>query len=232
MTKPTLVLLPGLLCDAALWRHQSEALEGDAHIVIPDLSAHDDVSRLARAVLADLPARFCLAGLSMGGYVALEIMRQAPDRVERLALLDTSAHADTERQARRRRGLIALSGRGTFKGVTPRLLPQLVHPSRLEDRALTDTITAMASRIGRDGFINQQRVIASRQDSRPMLPTITCPTLVLCGRDDQMTPPDLSREIASAVPNAELVLIDACGHLPPLEQPERTTDLLAKWFVK
>ncbi len=231
MTKPTLVLLPGLLCDAALWSPLQPALGARAEFVVPDLTAHDDIGRLAAAVLAGLPERFSLAGLSMGGYVALEIMRQAPERVERLALLDTSARADTERQARRRRGLVALSGRGSFKGVTPRLLPQLLHPSRLEDTALRETITAMAARIGRDGFVNQQHVIASRRDSRPLLPAITCPTLVLCGRDDQMTPPELSREIADGVPDARLVLIDDCGHLPPLEQPEGTSCAMQQWLL-
>jgi pimeloyl-ACP methyl ester carboxylesterase len=148
MTKPTLVLLPGLICDAALWSHQIATLGGDAAIIVPDLSSRDVIADLARDVLATMPKRFSLAGFSMGGYVALEIMRQAPERVERLALLATSARADTERQARRRRGLIELSGRGEFKGVTPRLLPRLVHPSRLEDRSLIETVEGMAARIG------------------------------------------------------------------------------------
>jgi pimeloyl-ACP methyl ester carboxylesterase len=230
MTKPTLVLLPGLICDEALWSHQARAFADSFELIYPDVSGDDDIVRLAATVLASLPERFLLTGLSMGGYVALEMIRQAPARVERLALLGTSARADTDWQARRRRGLIALSRRGTFKGVTPRLLPQLLHPSRLDDVTLVETITAMAARVGRDGFINQQKTILSRQDARDLLPSISCPTLVLCGRDDQMTPPDLSREIASAIPGAELVLIDDCGHLPPLERPDQTIDALARWL--
>ena len=230
MTKPTLVLLPGLICDAALWSHQIATLGGDAEIIVPDLSSRDVIADLARDVLATMPKRFSLAGFSMGGYVALEIMRQAPERVERLALVATSARADTERQARRRRGLIELSGRGEFKGVTPRLLPRLVHPSRLEDRSLIETVEGMAARIGRDGFINQQRAVLGRVDSRDMLASIVCPTLVLFGRDDRMTPPELSEEIAAGIPGADLVALDACGHLAPLECPREISEAISRWL--
>jgi pimeloyl-ACP methyl ester carboxylesterase len=230
MTKPTLALLSGLLCDAALWSHQTAALGKTVDIVVPDLATHDTIAELARSVLAELPERFSLAGFSMGGYVALEIMRQAPTRVERLALLGTSARADTERQARRRRGLIALSGRGTFKGVTPRLLPRLLHPARLGDAALVEAIEGMAARVGRDGFLNQQRAVLGRVDSRALLPSIRCPALVLCGREDQMTPPDLSEEIAARVPGAGLVMLEKCGHLAPLERPGKTSEALLRWL--
>lgn len=230
MTKPTLALLPGLICDAALWSNQIAALGEDVDIVVPDLSRHDGIAALARAVLAELPESFSLAGFSMGGYVALEIMRQAPARVERLALISTSARADTDRQARRRRGLIALSSRGKFKGVTPRLLPRLLHPSRLQDRSLIETVEAMASRIGRDGFINQQRAILGRADSREMLSTIACPTLVVHGREDQMAPLVLSEEIVATIPGAELVSLDGCGHLVPLERPEEISSAMSRWM--
>lgn len=231
MTKPTLALLPGLICDAALWSHQIAALGKDAEIVVPDLAKHDGMADLARAALAALPERFSLVGFSMGGYVALEILRQAAERVERLALLATSARADTERQARRRRGLIALSGRGEFKGVTPRLLPRLLHPDRLDDDALVETIAGMAERVGRDGFLNQQAAVLGRADSLALLASIRCPTLVLCGRDDRMTPAELSREIAAAVPGAVLVVLENCGHLAPLERPNETTEALARWLA-
>jgi pimeloyl-ACP methyl ester carboxylesterase len=202
-----------------------------ADVVIPDLTRHDDMAALAKTVLEGLPNRFALAGLSMGGYAALEILRQAPERVARLALLDTSARADTASQARRRRGLIALSGRGRFKGVTPRLLPQLVHPSRLDDTALVDGILAMAARVGRDGFINQQKAILSRGDSRDLLPAVRCPTLIVCGREDALTPPSLAEEMAVLVPGSDLRLIEDCGHLPALERPEATTNALRGWLL-
>lgn len=227
----TLVLLPGLLNDAALWRHQLEHL-GDLaeRILVPDLTRHDDMGAIAEATLAELPESFALAGLSMGGYVALEIVRRAPERVERLALLDTSARADSEDQRRRRTGLLQLADMGRFKGVTPRLLPMLVHPDRLEDPAVTVPIFEMAARVGRDGFIRQQRAILSRADSLDLLPTIACPTLVVCGRQDQLTPLHLSEEMAEAIPGAELRVVEACGHLPALEHPEETTELLRRWL--
>lgn len=228
-----LVLLPGLLNDAALWTHQVQGLsELVDDIRIPDLSRHETMRETAAAVLAEAPERFALAGLSMGGYVALEILRQAPERVERLALLDTSARADSEEQRRRRTGLIQLADMGRFKGVTPRLLPLLVHPSRLDDQSVTGPIFEMAARIGRDGFIRQQKAILSRSGSLDLLPGIAVPTLVACGRQDQLTPLELAEEIAEAVPGATLEVVEECGHLPALERPQATTRLLRRWLER
>ncbi len=225
------MLLPGLLNDADLWRHQIDGLsDAVGDIRVPDLSRHETVRDLAASILAEAPERFALAGLSMGGYVALEMFRQAPDRVDRLALLDTSARADDDDQRRRRTGLIELADMGRFKGVTPRLLPMLVHTSRLDDPSVTGPIFEMAARIGRDGFIRQQKAILSRQDSRDLLSTVTCPTLIACGREDLLTPPALSEEMAAAVPAARLEIVEECGHLPALERPERTTAMLRRWL--
>lgn len=227
----TLILLPGLLNDAALWTHQIAGVSDLVDdIQVPDLTRHDSVREMATAILADAPDRFALAGLSMGGYVALEMLRQAPHRVERLALIDTSARGDTEDQRRRRTGLIQLADMGKFKGVTPRLLPMLVHPSRLEDPEVTGPIFQMAARVGRDGFIRQQKAILSRSDSLDLLPGIACPTVVACGRQDQLTPLAMSEEMAAAIPGASLTVIDECGHLPALEHPERTTELMRRWL--
>lgn len=227
----TLILLPGLLNDAALWTHQIAGVSDLVDdIQVPDLTRHDSVREMATAILADAPDRFALAGLSMGGYVALEMLRQAPHRVERLALIDTSARGDTEDQRRRRTGLIQLADMGKFKGVTPRLLPMLVHPSRLEDPEVTGPIFQMAARVGRDGFIRQQKAILSRSDSLDLLPGIDCPTVVACGRQDQLTPLAMSEEMAAAIPGASLTVIDECGHLPALEHPERTTELMRRWL--
>ena len=174
---------------------------------------------------------FVLTGLSMGGYVALEVMRQAPERVSRLALLDTKASPDEPEVEARRRGLIELAQKGAFKGVTPRLLPLLVHPSRLEDEALTGHIMQMAENIGRDAFIRQQQAILGREDFRPTLATIRCPTLVLCGREDRITPVQAHREMAAGIADARLVVFDDCGHLPPLERPEATNRELRRWLT-
>lgn len=228
----TLVLLPGLLNDAALWNHQIQHLDDLAgRIVVPDIARHADMAEIAEAVLAEVPGVFALAGLSMGGYVALEMIRRAPGRVERLALLDTSARADSDEQRRRRTGLLQLADMGRFKGVTPRLLPMLVHPGRLDDPAVTGPIFEMAARVGRDGFIRQQRAILSRADSRDLLPGIACPTLVVCGRQDQLTPLSLSEEMAAGIPGATLEVVEDCGHLPALEHPDATTALLRHWLT-
>jgi pimeloyl-ACP methyl ester carboxylesterase len=226
-----LVLLPGLLCDAALWAPQVRALRGLADpIMIGDLTRHDTLAGMADAVLAEAPPRFALAGLSMGGYCAQEIMRRAPERVTRLALLDTSARADSDEQRARRRGLIELAQKGEFKGVTPRLLPLLIHPDRLEDEPLTQTVMGMAERIGKDAFLRQQKAIMGRPDGRPDLARIACPTLVLVGRQDALTPVALHEEIAAGIRGARLVVVEDSGHLTTLERPEPVNAALETWL--
>jgi len=228
--KTSLILLPGLLCDAALWRHQRQGLADIADIAVADLAEDDSMAGMADRALAAAPARFALAGLSMGGYVAQEIMRRAPDRVERLALLDTSARADNEEQTSRRRGLIELASKGTFKGVTPRLLPYLIHPDRMDDAPLVDTVMGMAARIGRDAFLRQQRAIMGRIDGREDLRRVACPTLILCGAEDALTPPKVHREMAERIPHARLVIVENCGHLSTLERPEEVTAAMREWL--
>lgn len=230
MQRTPLILLPGLLCDAALWARQIDDLADMADSTVADVGAHDDVGALAAEVLARAPDRFALAALSMGGYVAFEIMRRAPLRVSRLALFDTSARPDTAEQTRRRRLLVELGRSGRFRGVTPRLLPSLVHSDRLNDVALTRVIAEMAERVGRDAFERQQTAIMNRPDSRPLLAHVTCPTLVAVGRQDVLTPPALAEEIAAAIPGARLAYIEDSGHLPSLERPNVVSALMREWL--
>lgn len=228
-----LVLAPGLLCDEALWAHQVTHLSDMAEIRVADFTTQDSLGDMARHVLDIAPGdRFALAGLSMGGYVALEVMRQAPHRVMRLALLDTAARPEMPEQTARRKDLIDLAGRGRFKGVTPRLLPMLVHPDRLEDEALVGPIMAMAERVGTDAFIRQQTAIMGRPDSRPGLADIACPTLVACGRQDILTPPEASEELAAGIADAALVFIEDCAHMSTMERPEAATALLCYWLQR
>lgn len=224
-----LLLLPGLLCDARLWRGQIAGLAAPA--TVADLTRDDSVADMATRALAEAPPRFALAGLSMGGYVAFEIMRRAPERVTRLMLFDTSARPDTPEQSRRRRGLMALSRAGRFRGVTPRLLPMLVHPDRVEEQPLADEVMAMADRVGKEAFLRQQTAIMNRPDSRPDLPTIAVPVLVVVGAQDALTPPELAREIAGGVPGARYAEIPDCGHLPTMEHPEQATALMAEFLA-
>jgi pimeloyl-ACP methyl ester carboxylesterase len=226
-----LVLIPGLLCNRELWAHQSANLAHIAEITVADVTQDDTIAGMAQRLLAQAPREFALAGLSMGGYVAQEVMRQAPDRVSRLALLDTSARPDSDEQKARRRGLIALSTQGKFKGVTPRLLPLLIHPDRLDDTLLVGRITAMAEDVGQAGFVRQQTAIMGRIDGRPTLRDIRCPTVVLGGAEDAITPPEVMAEIADLVPGATYHLLPNCGHLSTMEKPEAVTDLLAAWLT-
>lgn len=230
MHRQTLLLLPGLLCDARLWRDQVAALAPLARAVVADLTLDDRVEAMAARAVAAIEGPFALAGLSMGGYVALEVMRQAPERVTRLALLDTSARPDTPEQTRRRRGLISLSRSGRFRGVTPRLLPQLIHPARL-DGPLAAEVMAMAERVGQDAFLRQQAAIMHRPDSRPGLGRIAVPTLVGVGAEDALTPPPLAAELAAMIPGARLRHFADAGHLPTMETPEAVNAALAAWLV-
>jgi pimeloyl-ACP methyl ester carboxylesterase len=230
MAKTPLILLPGLLCDRALWEPQLAGLADLAEMAVGDLTQSDTVAGLAADVLRMAPERFALAGLSMGGYVSFEIMRQAPERVTRLALLDTSARPDRPEQSEDRRDLIRLAKQGRFKGVTPMLLPRWVH--RMDDPTLVEIVTSMTQRVGGETFIRQQTAIMGRPDSRPGLSHIHCPTLVLCGHEDKGTPPELHREIAADIPNARLVIVPDCGHLSTLERPEAVNRELRHWLTE
>ncbi len=232
MTAPVpLLLFPGLLCDARLWQDQMDALGDVAECRVADLTLDADLGSMALRVLADAPPRFALAGLSMGGYAALEVMRRAPERVTHLALFDTSARPDTPEQARKRRGLMALTRSGQFKGVTPRLLPSLLHPDQV-DGPLGHDVREMAERVGREAFLRQQQAILQRPDSRPMLPGIAVPALVAVGEHDILTPPELAEEMAGAIPGAELARIPGAAHLPTMEQPEVVNALFRRWLAR
>lgn len=227
-----LVLIPGLLQTNDFWREQVARLSDVAQCILP--TGHfeqDNFGDMARLVLAEAPEKFALCGLSMGGYVAQEIMRQAPRRVTRICLMDTSARADTPEQTERRRGLIHLSQIGRFKGVTPKLLPLLLHHDRLSETVLTDRLMAMAEEIGREGFTKQQTAIINRPDGREDLKSYDLPALVLCGRQDALTPLELHDEMAALIPDAKQVVIEHSGHLPPMERPDETAAALRTWLA-
>lgn len=220
-----LCFLSGLLCDAALWRHQLAALEGR----VADLTQDDSLAAMAARVLEGLPPRADLVGFSMGGYLAFEILRRAPERVRRLALIDTRATPDSPAALARRRELLDMTAQEPFRAVTNRLLPLYLHASRLAEEALTEAIHAMAERLGPAVFARQQAAIMSRPDSRPLLPSVVCPTLVLCGRQDAVTPLAESQAMAAAIPGAKLVVLEDCGHFAPMEQPDQVTQALGAW---
>lgn len=225
-----LVLLPGLLCDAELWRDTIADLGATVAPQVPDLTLDDSLGAMAERVLAGAPPRFALVGLSMGGYVAFEIMRRAPERVSRLALIDTSASPDSAQRAGRREAALEELGIGRFAGVTGRLLPRLVHPKHV-DGPVGARVRAMAERVGAEAFLRQQRAILDRPDFRPGLGAIRVPTWVAVGDADVLTPPAEAREIYLGIPTATLHTFTDCGHLPPLEQPAETGRFLARWLL-
>jgi pimeloyl-ACP methyl ester carboxylesterase len=225
-----LVLLPGLLNDQRLWARQAAALVDLAEVSVGDLTQDDSLGDMADRVLAGAPARFALAGLSMGGYVAMEIMRRAPERVERLALLDTTARPDLPEQTQRRRDAVELARSGGFDKIMPTMLPLLLHPDHLIDEAISGLAKDMARMVGPDAFARQQTAIMARPDSRESLKSVSCPALVLCGAEDALTPPDRHDEMAELIPGAQRVTIPRCGHLSPMEQPEAVTAALMDWL--
>jgi pimeloyl-ACP methyl ester carboxylesterase len=231
MTKATLLILPGLLADADCFAHQVAGLAEAADVVVADLTRSDTIATLAKDALAQAPGgKFALAGHSMGGYVALEIMRRAPQRVERLALLNTNARPDSPESTENRRRLVALAERD-FDAAVATLLQRQLSPAHLADPALTATITQMARSVGREAFARQQQAIMGRADSRPDLARIACPTLVVAGKDDAIMPLALLQELAEGIPGARLEVIDGCGHVPMLERPEAVTDALHLWLT-
>lgn len=228
----TLLLVPGLGCDEDLFAEQVAALSDVADVHVSDVSRGASIADMAATALRAAPGRFALAGLSMGGYVAWEVVRQAPERVTRLALLDTSARPESPAQTARRRELLALAGSAGLDAALDALWPAEVAPSRRGDGALRDRFTAMSRRAGLDVFRRQQEAIMQRADSRPDLARVAVPTLVLCGRDDAITPLDGHEEMAAGIRDAELVVLDDCGHLSSWERPEQVTTALRGWLAR
>jgi pimeloyl-ACP methyl ester carboxylesterase len=230
--KPYLLLIPGLVCDDALWRHQVKDLSDIAEVVVTDKhTRYSTIKEIAEAIVSEAPDRFALAGLSMGGFIALEIVRSFPDRVQRLAILDSNARADTPEKTESRYQMIEQVKQGRFGDVASSLLPLFVHPDRLEDRNLVDEITGMVQHVGADNYIRQQHAIISRRDHVSYLSEIKCPTCVICGKQDILTRPELSEEIAEGVPDAKLHVIDNCGHLTTMERPAAVNAVLRQWLA-
>ncbi len=228
-TQPTL-LIPGLGTDARLYAPQLPALWQFGPVMVANQTRRDTMSAIAEDILAHAPPRFALAGLSMGGYVAFEVMRQAPQRVVKLALLDTTARPDTPEQTGRRKAQIEMVKAGKFKDIPGMLFPLLVHLNRREDASLRAAVDTMFFDAGPEAHIRQQLAIMGRPDSRPDLSAIGCPTLIVVGDGDQLTPPELAREMADGISGARLVIAPDCGHLSTLEQPNFVSSALAGWL--
>ena len=229
-TSLPIVLVPGLNCSARLYAEQIPLLWRFGPVTVADHRRDDSIAAIAQRILAAAPPLFALAGLSMGGYIAFEIMRQAPARVAKLALLDTGAGAEVPERTAQRKPLIEMARQGRFAEITDDQFPLLVHRKRHGDTALKALVRAMNEETGPDAYVRQQLAIMGRPDSRPNLGAIACPTLVLVGDDDQLTPPVLAHEMAAGIPSARLVVVPDSGHLSTLEQPQAVNAALVEWL--
>jgi pimeloyl-ACP methyl ester carboxylesterase len=225
-----LVLVPGLLCSARLYAPQVEALWPLGPVTVADHRRDDSMDAIAWRILEAAPPRFALAGLSMGGYIAFAMMRMAPQRIAKLALLDTSARPDTDEQRPGREKFIKMAQDGKLMDVVETLTPKFLHRNHAGDERLKEIIKAMGRDTGAEAFVKQVRAIMSRSDSRPLLPSIKCPTLVLVGDGDELTTPDMAREIAGGIAGAKLVIVPNCGHLSTIEKPEAVNGALAEFL--
>ncbi len=225
-----LVLLPGFLDTETLWRHQVENLADIADITIGVLTTQESIVEMASFTLARAPERFALAGLSMGGYTAFEIMRQEPERVTRLALLDTTPFGDPPERIAGRKNQLAMVRKGRFDEAVAATVVLKMQPEGPPKPELAEMIRTMCMTIGPEILLRQQTAMLNRAGTSDVLARIKCPTLVLCGRQDQPTPPEVHEEIAAGIDNATLVVIEDCGHLAPLEQPQATTAAMREWL--
>ena len=225
-----LVVVPGLICDQEVWAYPRAHLSGVANITYAPADETDTMQGLAEAVLDLAPKTFAIAGFSMGGYVALEVLRQAPDRVERIALLDTSARADTPEKTAGREAAIADCEEDRFDDLIERYLLLLLHPDRLED-PLAARVRAMGQRIGPDLFADRHRAMMTRTDSRELLQSTDIPVRAIVGRSDALTSVEEHQEIADLAPRGRVSIVEDCGHMPPLERPQAATALLRDWLL-
>jgi len=227
----SVILLPGLASDTTLWRDQLPALAARHLVHVSDVHFRfDTLPEMAAALLAECPGRLVLVGTSMGGMLALEAQRQAPQRVAGMALLGSSARADTPELLQLRSDACRLFEQGRMDEVLRANAFLAFHPNSTRRDGLVDTYLAFVRRAGAAALIRQNRAVMARIDSRPLLPQVACPTLVLCGEADRLAPPEHSQEIAAAIPGARLEMVPGAGHLLTLEQPARVNALLLGWL--
>lgn len=225
-----IVLLPGLLCDASVWAAQVADLKAHADVAVADLSRYDSLADMARSALSLRQGPIVAIGHSMGARVALEMVRLAPERIARLGLLDTGVHPRRDAEEASRQALVDLAFEQGMGALADQWLPPMVHEARATDDALMARLKAMVMRYTPEQHRGQIRALLDRPDPRPLLSTISCPTLVMVGRQDRWSPPAQHEEIAAAIPNAELVVIEDSGHMTPVEQPEQVSLELLRWL--
>lgn len=228
----TLVLLPGLAGDAEMWRDQLQALAAWRPQVTDVHMRHPTIAEMAGALLVRYPGRIALCGASMGGMLAMEVARQAPTRVAGLALLGTTARPEDDQVRQVRENAIALFAQGRMAEVIEPNAAFAFHPRHARDAALIGRYVDFVLRAGAQQLMRQNRAVIARPDARTHLPAVRCPTLVMCGEDDQLTPVDRSREIAALVAGSRLVTVPDCGHMLTMEQPAAVNAELVRWLER
>lgn len=223
------VFIPGLACTGALFGLQISTFK-ERPIIIAETCDQDTIEAMATRLLAHAPERFALVGLSMGGYVALEVIRQAPDRISRLALMNTNARNDAPPQTQLRHALMEITRKGGYHKIAAMQYSQIVHPAHHDDTALKNIVFDMATDIGPDNYLRQQNAIINRRDQRPNLPAIKCPCIIVAGEQDNLIPHDRCVEMHKAISQSKLHVIPDCGHLSTLEHPVHTSELLQDWL--
>ncbi len=232
MNRETLVLIPGTLCDGTLFAHQVAGLSDLADCRVADSSVADALGAAAEAVLAGVTGRFALLGLSYGGIIAFEILRRARERVSKLVLLNTNFKQPSETTRTNQERWVGMACLGRFEEITTDILTDaMLHPDHARDPDLRAAVLNMARAVGAAGFVRQVKAQLGRPDSRPDLPQITCPTLLITGQEDRICPVALHEEMAALIPRSKLEVIAPCGHLSTLEQPERVTRCIRTWWL-
>jgi len=230
------VLLPGLVCDDTVWEHARAALAPHAEVHIPRYAALDSLGAMAEKVLAETPGDFALAGHSMGGRIALEVQRRAPERVKGIALLDTGAQplaagVAGAREAAGRHELLEIARTQGMAAMAARWVQGMVYPPRLGEGPLIARIVDMFARSSADVFAAQIRALLARPDASAVLDAIRCPALVLCGAEDSWAPASRHREMAARIRGATLTIVPECGHMCTLERPDAVTRSLTDWYA-
>jgi pimeloyl-ACP methyl ester carboxylesterase len=233
---PHLLLLPGLVCDDAIWEHQARHLSKITIVKILDYGLSDSLEKMAQVALRDAPERFAVAGHSMGGRVAFEILRRVPERVVGVALLDTAYRPRAtgeagERERADRFALLDVARSQGMRAMAREWIPKIVHPARLTDEAFITSVTEMIDRKTPDIFAAQINALLERPDAAPVVTSLRCPTMILCGREDLWSPLAGHREMAALVPQSKLVIIENCAHMAPMERPEDVTSALRNWLT-
>jgi pimeloyl-ACP methyl ester carboxylesterase len=228
--RPTILLLPGLLCDASVWTAQIVALSPHAHVLVADFSEHDSLEAMALSALAMAEGPIIAVGHSMGARVAMEMVHLAPERIRKLALIDTGVDSRREGEEAKRQVLVDLAFAEGMGALADRWLPPMVHVDRVEDQALLAPLKEMVMRATPEQHQRQIMALLNRPNLVPRLASITCPTLVMVGRQDRWSPLAQHEEMAAHIPNAELVVIEDSGHMTLLEQPEQVSDALLRWL--